>query len=182
MRHARHGNAKNENGHGLVAWHAMSGAARRSSPRRGNMSGTEKLFAVGRRLSTRRRKARRASRRGVLLLVVLSMLVLFMLIGTAFLMSSSQQRDSAKASAKATRLDKLATKRLEVGLLTVVRDTEDPHSVIRYHSLLRDLYGTDGFQAVAASACYARQITPTSDPAYDNTNLGRTLGQFIDIY
>lgn len=144
--------------------------------------GTEKLLAVSCQLSARRRSGRRSSRRGVLLLVVLSMLVLFMLIGTAFLMSSGQQRNSAKAAATAVRLDKLATKRLDDALLKVVRDSDDPHSVIRYHSLLRDLYGTDGFQAVATSACYARQITPTTERAYDNTNLGRTLGQFIDIY
>src|SRR5262245_33096415 len=110
--------------------------------------GTEKLFAVGRQLSAMRRSARR-NRRGVLLLVVLSMLVLFMLIGTAFLMSSSASRDSAKFAAKAKRLDKLATKRMDDALLTIVRDTEDRNSSLRDKSLLRDLYGTDGFEAVA---------------------------------
>ena len=31
--------------------------------------------------------------------------------------------------------------------MQLLRDTDNPHSAIRYHSLLRDLYGTDGFVA-----------------------------------
>ena len=92
--------------------------------------------------------ARRSSRRGVLLLVVLSMLVLFMLVGTAFLMSSNQSRVAMKEAAKEDRLGNYATQLLERALLQIVRDTANPYSVIRYHSLLRDLYGTDGFQGV----------------------------------
>ena len=85
----------------------------------------------------------------MLLLVVLSMLVLFMLIGTAFLMTSSQSRDAAKAlgqgrSARQPRHASCWTARC----MHVLRDTDNPYSVVRYHSLLRDLYGTDGFQGV----------------------------------
>src|SRR5262245_16594317 len=90
----------------------------------------------------------RRSRRGVLLLVVLSMLVLFMLIGTAFLMTSDQSRTAAKGSAKLNRLGNHATRLLDRAAMQLVRDSNNLHSVIRYHSLLRDLYGTDGFQAV----------------------------------
>ena len=106
------------------------------------MCGTEKQLAVSCQPSARvgvgqfaesaqlssasRDSPLRASRRGVLLLVVLSMLVLFMLIGTAFLMSSSQSRDSAKANAKKDRLGNHATKLLDGALLKVVRDTENP--------------------------------------------------------
>ena len=94
---------------------------------------------------------RNASRRGVLLLVVLSMLVLFMLIGTAFLMSSSQEQKTAKHMSKDKRVGNFATKNLDRGLLQILRDTENPYSAVRYHSLLRDLYGTDGLLGVIYS-------------------------------
>jgi hypothetical protein len=125
-------------------------------------------------------------RRGVLLLVVLSMLVLFMLVGTAFLMSSGQSRDQAKTDAKSKRLDYRATRQLDGALLQVLRDTDNPYSVVRYHSLLRDLYGTDGFQGViyrpgAVGPTTAGQPTRYAG-AIAGTPLGPTQGQLIDIY
>lgn len=149
--------------------------------------GFEKLLAVSCQLSARRRNAGR-SRRGVLLLVVLSMLVLFMLIGTAFLMTSSATNDKAKIEAKVARLDKSATKRIEGALMKVVRDTDDPNSTIRYHSLLRDLYGTDGFQAVIYSpmtvdlTTSAGQLTRYAGADATTGVLGPTQGQFVDLY
>src|SRR3954454_1042028 len=95
------------------------------------------------RADSRGPRARHSSRRGVLLLVVLSMLVLFMLVGTAFLMSSNQSRVSMKDAAKQDRLGNYATELLDRALFQIVRDTDNPYSVIRYHSLLRDVYGTD---------------------------------------
>src|SRR6476646_3613012 len=80
-----------------------------------------------------------SSRRGVLLLVVLSMLVLFMLIGTAFLMSSNQSRVMMKEASKQDRLGNYATRLLDRFFLHVAPTTENQYSVIRYHSLLRDL-------------------------------------------
>jgi hypothetical protein len=123
--------------------------------------------------------APRSSRRGVLLLVVLSLLVLFMLIGTAFLMSSNQYRKAAKASAKLDSFGNYPTKLLDRAVMHLLRDSENPQSAIRYHSLLRDLYGTDGFEAQVAAATYARQI---SSPPVDPNPLGVTQGQLIDIY
>ncbi len=61
--------------------------------------------------------APRSTRRGVLLLVVLSMLVLFMLIGTAFLMSSSNQSQGAKESARVNRLGNDAGKLLHRAIM-----------------------------------------------------------------
>ncbi len=136
--------------------------------------------------------APRSPRRGVLLLVVLSMLVLFMLIGTAFLMTSSQSRDAAKGSAKKNRLGNHATKELGRALLHVLRDTENPHSAVRTHSLLRDFYGTDGFQGVT----YRYVPGPPPDKVDLHVSgqtcrfagataaqpLGPTQGQMVDIY
>src|SRR5262249_2216747 len=134
-----------------------------------------------------RRYSQTSSRRGVLLLVVLSMLVLFMLIGTAFLMSSSQEQKTAKSMAKVDSNGNFATKLLDDALLQILRDTQNPYSVVRYHSLLRDVYGTNGLQGViyspttvdftiADGQCtrFAGATTPIP--------LGPTNGQFIDIY
>ena len=88
-----------------------------------------------------------SARRGVLLLVVLSLLVLFMLIGTAFLMSSNQYRKGMKEQAKQDATGNYPTKLLDRAVMQILRDTDNTNSAIRYHSLLRDLYGTDGFEA-----------------------------------
>ncbi|HEY3392000.1 MAG TPA: hypothetical protein VGK58_04795, partial [Lacipirellulaceae bacterium] len=141
----------------------------------------------------RRNRTPRSSRRGVLLLVVLSMLVLFMLIGTTFLMTSNQERQSAKKSGRADRLGNHATKLLDRALLQVVRGTENPYSAIRGHDLLSDLYGTDGFQGIIYSPPANQTFDPTQ-PARQVTRyaggttgtpadqLGPTQGQLIDIY
>ena len=100
------------------------------------------------------------------------MLVLFMLIGTAFLMTSSQSRDQAKTAAKADRLGNHATKLLDRALLQVLRDTDNPYSVVRYHSLLRDLYGTDGFQGVDLPA-QARSTLTLAAPIGQANSLRR---------
>ena len=134
----------------------------------------------------------RSSRRGVLLLVVLSMLVLFMLVGTAFLMSSNQSRHQMKEAAKQDRLGNYATKLLERAMFQIVRDTDNQASVIRYHSLLRDMYGTDGLQGViyvpinTTSVPEKDFVTRFADAVYDPGDpsklYGPTNGQFIDIY
>jgi hypothetical protein len=138
-----------------------------------------------------------SSRRGVLLLVVLSLLVLFMLIGTAFLMSSNQYRNASTASAKLNRLGNDPTKLLDGALMKVLRDTGEPDSAIRYHSLLRDLYGSDGFEAVIYSpldddvdlafpaTSLKSQFTRYASPTYGampSPPFGPTQGQLIDVY
>ncbi len=145
-----------------------------------------------RRLQARRHIARHrgASRRGVLLLVVLSLLVLFMLIGTAFLMSSNQYRKGAKATATLNAFGTPPTRLLDRALMQVLCDTGNPRSVIRYHSLLRDLYGSDGFEAHVYSPTAVNLMTPVGQVARfagataDTLAqmLGPTQGQFVDIY
>jgi hypothetical protein len=93
---------------------------------------------------------RRPRRRGVLLLVVLSLLVLFLMIGTAFIISTKQSEKGAKAARKAAEKQTSEAARgnlLDDVLLQLIRDTDNPQSVLRSHSLLGDLYGNDGFQA-----------------------------------
>jgi len=108
-------------------------------------------------LTTRNSKLRR-SRRGVLLLVVLSLLVLFMMIGTAFIVSSKQFEKGAKASQRAAlQASDVAAHSdlLDEVLMQLVRDTNAPNSSLRYHSLLEDMYGLDGWRS---------QIPPASTP------------------
>jgi len=116
------------------------------------------------------------ARRGVLLLVVLSMLVLFMLVGTAFLMSSSQ-----------TAKDIKSIREKPIAFATTVRGWLDRHCWISSatpKTPTRSCATTACFAICTApmafrrrsSATYARQIS------VDNTKLGATNGQFIDIY
>jgi hypothetical protein len=89
------------------------------------------------------------SRRGVLLLVVLSVLVLFLMIGTAFIIVAKQSEKAAKTATAATIKETNAAARgnlLNDVVLQIVRDTDNPLSVLRTHSLLNDLYGNDGFR------------------------------------
>lgn len=151
------------------------------------------MLGTGKKVEGRGSRARRRSRlrrRGVLLLVVLSMLVLFMLIGTAFLMSSSQQSKNAGNAAKMNSVGNPPTKDLDNALMQVLRDSDNEHSAIRYHSLLRDIYGTDGFQGVVYSpdtmdiAMPTGQVTRFAAATAGTAaqQLGPTAGQFIDIY
>lgn len=85
--------------------------------------------------------------RGILLLVVLSMLTLFLLIGTAFIVSSNQYRQANKIRAKLTEASNSSIDQqdlLNEVINQLVRDTNNPNSALRFHSLLRDMYGNDG--------------------------------------
>ncbi len=148
---------------------------------------------LNRRWKDRRQRVRRDERRGVLLLVVLSMLVLFLLLGTTFLLTSGQYRTAAKIVEKAHRTTFQPADLLERALMQLVRDTNNVNSVVRYHSLLRDLYGVDGFTArvYRASPTLADPnssgITYQVLPRYagvDQTSAGRgsTEGQIVEIY
>ena len=90
-----------------------------------------------------------SDRRGILLLVVLSLLVLFLLVGTSYVVSSNHYRRANKTLGKPYEPAKSPlqhTDLLEEVVNQLVRDTTNQYSALRYHSLLRDLYGEDGFQ------------------------------------
>ena len=96
------------------------------------------------------RKSPLPSRRGILLLVVLSMLTLFLMLGTAYLVSANYYRKAAKLNARAAEASYLKVDQaslLEQVINQLVRDTNNQHSALRFHSLLRDLYGNDGLTA-----------------------------------
>lgn len=136
------------------------------------------------RLLTRRAKlnAARRPRRGVLLLVVLSLLVLFLMVGTAFVITAKQSEKAAKSSMKsAVRLAGEAAQAdlLDEVLHQIVRDTNNPNSSLRFHSLLGDMYGNDGIKTrvIANGANWANAAF---NPTPDATG-GVTVGQMIDL-
>jgi hypothetical protein len=126
---------------------------------------------------------RRPRRRGVLLLVVLSLLVLFLMIGTAFIITTKQSEKSAKAFRKAAENQTSEAARgnlLDDVLLQLIRDTDNPQSVLRSHSLLGDLYGNDGFRGtVATSPVGARWAGMSLQAPATPANV--TNGQMIEI-
>ena len=91
---------------------------------------------------------RSSSRQGILLLVVLSMLTLFLLIGTAFIVSANHYRQTQKTLARITETSNSTIDQddlLNEVINQIVRDTHNQNSSLRFHSLLRDMYGNDGF-------------------------------------
>lgn len=133
--------------------------------------------------------AAQGDRRGVLLMVVLSMLALFLLLGTAFLVSSNFYADTAKTAGKLNRTENNPTDLLERAMLQVLRDTNNPSSAIRYHSLLRDVYGSDGFVGRVYIPTFANQTPAPAElmaPKFAGATLGNlygpTNGQLIEIY
>ncbi|TWT73441.1 hypothetical protein Pla123a_37760 [Posidoniimonas polymericola] len=138
-----------------------------------------------RRYSQKRRRraalvARR--RRGVLLLIVLSILVMFMLVGTAFVLTGSNSLSSAKADEKAHVAAPQQADLLDRALRQVLRDTHDRNSAVRYHSLLRDAYGTDGFVGVVLNEEGLRAPQPARDYVSAAAVANPTQGQLIDIF
>ena len=115
-------------------------------------------------------RAPRAERRGILLLVVLSLLVLFLLVGTAFITSSDDYRKSSKVLARPFQPAESPLQRedlLDEALGQLVRDTANPHSSIRHHSLLADLYGNDGLLIGPTSQQFLRFVDPSGAPSFN---------------
>ncbi|MEQ8849125.1 hypothetical protein [Botrimarina sp.] len=139
------------------------------------------------RIRRRKRLARRPrDRRGVLLLVVLSLLTLFLLLGTTFLVTGNQYRTASSVVEKANRTTFQPADLLDRALMQLLRDTNNGTSVIRYHSLLRDLYGVDGFVARAGvsppTGVSPTEFAPHFAGATNADPLGPTNGQIVEFY
>jgi len=82
--------------------------------------------------------------------VVLSMLTLFLLIGTAFIVSANHYRQTMKIQGKLTERSNSSIDQgdlLNEVINQIIRDTHNQNSSLRFHSLLRDMYGNDGILA-----------------------------------
>lgn len=84
----------------------------------------------------------RIQRRGVVLVVVLGMLGLLALIGVTFATFSNQAQINARNFSQAAQFPD-ATEMMDYALSQLIDDTANPASVIRGHSLKRDMYGND---------------------------------------
>lgn len=126
-----------------------------------------------------RRQRQLRQRRGVLLLVVLSMLVLFMLVGTTFLLTSKHGAEAAKNAGREHQYENQPSDLMERAIKQIVRDTQNPFSVLRNHSLLRDMYGSDGF--IMPASTNPLFVTAEYAGADVNVPLGLTKGQLVDI-
>lgn len=163
-------------------------APRRSAPRRANAPRTSRSRPARRaRLLTRRAKlnAARRPRRGVLLLVVLSLLVLFLMVGMAFVVTAKQSEKAAKSSMKAAvRVAGEAAQAdlLDEVLMQIVRDTNNPNSSLRFHSLLGDMYGNDGLKGVIVpTATLTAPVPPKFAGSTGGADQGPTGGQIIEF-
>lgn len=132
-----------------------------------------------------RHATRGNSRRGVLLLVILGMLTLFLMIGTAFIVSSNQFRQANKSYSKVGEQKNLeASQKGFLGevINQIIRDTNNQNSALRFHSLLRDMYGTEGIIATVQnnSAGFAG-VMPNFLPAPYTPPGNVTNGQLIEF-
>lgn len=133
----------------------------------------------------------RTERRGILLLVVLGLLTLFLFVGTAFVVSSNQYRQANRSYQKADQARNIvATEHgfLDEVLNQLIRDTTNQNSALRFHSLLRDMYGTDGIVVPSNNPALATTapINANFNVAGAYSSLGRvnggvTGGQFLEF-
>lgn len=113
---------------------------------------------------------RRKPNRGVVLIIVLSLLALFTLLMVTFVIVTGQYRQAAASNARVARFGTKPEKLMDDGVYTLLRDTDNPNNVLRFHSLLYDLYGDDGFSGSLAAAGVVPGVTPpngTSDNFFD---------------
>ena len=88
-------------------------------------------------------RASRAGHRGIVLVLVLAMLGLLALIGVTFATFSGQARISKRQLHANRCIQPQADELMDFGLPQLITDTNDIRSVIRGHSLARDMFGND---------------------------------------
>ena len=86
----------------------------------------------------------RASRRGIILVLVLGMLALLALLGVTFATFSGQAMINARNANQAQYFPD-SDEMFDYALAQLIEDTANPASVIRGHSLKRDMYGNDAW-------------------------------------
>ncbi|WP_147868834.1 hypothetical protein [Stieleria maiorica] len=91
-------------------------------------------------------KVSKQDRHGVVLLIVLGMLSLFTVLVISFVVFSSQMARTAYSNKERQRTAIPVDEPIESALLQLVVGTNNPRSAAFGHSLLEDMYGTDGVQ------------------------------------
>ncbi len=113
----------------------------------------------------------RPDRQGIVLVLVLAMLGLLALIGVTFATFAGQSRINNR-NYQQSLLQPQAEELLDFGMQQLISDTNDIRSVIRGHSLARDMYGTgstsNGFLPLDPETGYPFYITSITSPASGN--------------
>lgn len=93
----------------------------------------------------------RQKRRGVVLVLILAMLGLLALIGVTFASFSGQSQIGARYYSESLSFPD-SDQVMDFGLSQLINDTDNPQSVLRGHSLKRDMYGNDATNAGVLTA------------------------------
>ncbi|MEM7314805.1 MAG: hypothetical protein AAF497_16790, partial [Planctomycetota bacterium] len=117
-------------------------------------------------------RTRQPKRRGVLLLVVLSLLALFVLVGTTYVATSGMYRRTTNSIVQAERQETSPSQDFDTIVMEFVRGSQDPRSLLRFHNLLSDLYGIDGFRAVIDTSA----ATPSANGQWIDLNFSNVEG------
>lgn len=97
------------------------------------------------------RPPRTQKRRGVVLVLILAMLGLLALIGVTFASFSGQAQIGARHYSESLSFPG-SDQVMDFGLSQLINDTDNPQSVLRGHSLKRDMYGNDATNAGSLTA------------------------------
>jgi len=134
---------------------------------------------------------RHKRRRGIVILVVLSLLVLFTLLVATYVIVAGQYRDAAINSSQQELLGVDPQKDLDKAFNPLLRGSPLAGSSIRFHELLRDMYGEDGFTgrlAFNTNSYHAyvndpAALAPATPPLLPPRSLGQHFsnGQFMDL-
>ena len=117
----------------------------------------------------RTRASRTGQRRGIVLVLVLAMLGLMALVGVTFATYAAQSRISNKQF-MLSLFQPQADELMDFGLAQLITDTNDIRSVIRGHSIARDMYGTD------AGANALLSYSPTTGVAFSIGTVTQVTG------
>ncbi len=121
------------------------------------------------------------SRRGVVILVVLSLLVLFVLLVVTFAIVAGQYRRTSLAYARQEVLGPQPHKDLDRAFYQLLRDTRSQGSSLRFHSLLRDYYGGDGFSGQLRPSATLQSVNTTNSPPSSTNTYQFSGGQLMDL-
>ncbi len=115
------------------------------------------------------RASRVGQRRGIVLVLVLAMLGLMALVGVTFATYAAQSRISNKQF-MLSLFQPQADELMDFGLAQLITDTNDIRSVIRGHSMARDMFGNDAsFNALLG-------LSPTTGAAFSIGTVTQVTG------
>ena len=122
---------------------------------------------------------RHKRRRGIVILVVLSLLVLFTLLVATYVIVSGQYERAARAVATEEILRVNPEKDADKAFYQILRGSDIRNSAARFHSLLRDYCGEDGFRGRLAGT----QLLQVWNTDGQNPDAGYRWsgGQFLDL-